>query len=116
MWAFVFMIALFCSFVVVADDDFDGEYLEGEYGDDELLEDDDSVDSGMTDDAGPDSDIASSGQSSEELGEGEWTNYFYIAMGFLVVGLLIVAYFIHSFLTRPKNRWRKKKAVGVVKK
>ena len=38
-----------------------------------------------------------------------YTQYFYIALGVGVAGLLIVVLFLYLFLRRPKNQWSKKR-------
>jgi len=45
--------------------------------------------------------------ASDEMGEGKLNNEFFIAVGFLVVGILILTYFLYSFFMRPKNKWEK---------
>ncbi|MCK5343357.1 MAG: hypothetical protein KAR20_08125 [Candidatus Heimdallarchaeota archaeon] len=39
----------------------------------------------------------------------EYTQYFYLALGVGVAGLLIVVLFLYLFLRRPKNQWSRKR-------
>jgi hypothetical protein len=45
--------------------------------------------------------------TSVDGGSGKmYTINFYIALGFGVIGLSIVAYFVYLFIRYPKNRWK----------
>lgn len=84
---------------------------QGEWGD---IGDGDNVSNGTAivndsdDDLGQgDSYVVEDLAADEGDGSGKmYTINFYIALGFGVVGLLIVVYFVYLFIRYPKNRWK----------
>ena len=103
---FVLIILFFLSFVLAADswDSFNEEnnpslagvenlndsFIEQENDGDEFIED---------------SKLRRS--SFENLNSLGYTEYFYVALGVGVIGLLILILFTYLFFKRPKNRWEK---------
>ena len=73
-------------------------------GGDEVLVEDESLDDA---EAAP---IVYDNQGSS-VADTEYTLNFYIAIGFAVVGVLVVAFFIYLFLRNPKNKWKKNSKV-----
>ncbi|MFH1238343.1 MAG: hypothetical protein ABIH79_00350 [archaeon] len=101
------LIIMFCLSFVVAEDSwesFDGgnnssvDIVENlSKGGDEIVNGEDEFfeDSKLRD------------SSFENLNSLGYTEYFYIALGVGVIGLLILIFFAYLFFKRPKNRWEK---------
>jgi amino acid permease len=45
----------------------------------------------------------------------ELTTEFYISLGVIGIGILIILYLIYSFIRKPKNKWEKENKANVLK-
>jgi hypothetical protein len=104
----VVILAVFFVFSSVSSAD-EWDDFSNDSGDDSVLVNDSGV---IGDNVG---DIADSGSNIDELdnvderemGEGKYTPDFYIAVGLLAIGVLILIFFVYLFLKKPKNKWEK---------
>ncbi|MFA4960673.1 MAG: hypothetical protein WC548_03340 [Candidatus Pacearchaeota archaeon] len=68
----------------------------------------DSVVSGQNDEEVNDSSTVIMDSSGDEMGESKFTLEFYIAMGFLFIGIILIVFLAYAFFKRPKKQMGKR--------